>query len=113
MLKFSEINEAKKFFPDPSIIKRYASFIIPLYLNGELKCDEKLIDEWLEMHKSKERVKNIGMICDLEILAVKQIFDNPTTTTGFNQLKEELEKKCPKLEKFMRKYYINTKNMEK
>ena len=113
MLKFSQINEAKKFYPDPSIIKRYASFIIPLYLNGELQCDEKLIDEWLEMHKSKERVKNIGMICDLEILAVKQIFDNPTTSTGFSQLKQELEKKCPKLEKFMRKYLTNTKELEK
>ena len=64
------------------------------------------------MHKSKERVKNIGMICDLEIMAVKQIIDNPLTTTGFTQLKEELEKKCPKLEKFMRKYYRDTKDLE-
>lgn len=110
MLKFSQINEAKKFYPDPSIIKRYAAFIIPLYLSGELKCDEKLIDEWLEMNKSKERIKNIGMICDLEILAVKQIFDSPLTTVGFTQLKDELEKKCPKLEKFMRMYYAKTKD---
>jgi len=112
MLKFSQLNESKKFFPDPSIIKRYAAFIIPLYISGELKCDEKLLDEWLEMHKSKERIKNIGMICELEILAVKQILENPTTTTGFTQLKDELEKKCPKLEKFMRKYYRDTKDLE-
>ena len=52
------------------------------------------------------------MICDLEIMAVKQIIDNPLTTTGFTQLKEELEKKCPKLEKFMRKYYRDTKDLE-
>ena len=105
MKKFSKIDESKRFLPDPSIIKRYASYIIPLYIHGELKCDDKILDEWLEMNKSKEKIKNNAMICDLEILAIKQIFDNPTTPVGFNQLKLEIENKCPKLEKFLRKYY--------
>jgi len=98
MLKFSQINEAKNFFPDPSIIKKYASFIIPLYLTGELECDEKYITEWLEMNKAKERHKNKNIICDLEIIAIKNI-------SGYEKLKTDIEKKCVKLEAFLRKSY--------
>jgi len=105
MKKFSEINESKNFLPDPSIIKRYASYIIPLYLQGELICDIKLIDEWLEMNKSKEKEKNRNMVSELEIKAVRNIIGNPLSPTGFNELKVEIEKKCPKLEKFLRSYY--------
>ena len=107
MLKFSQINEGKNFVPDPSIIKKYASFIIPLYLQGELECDDKLINEWLEMYKSKERADNKNIICDLEILAIKNILDNPLTQSGYKDLKREIEKKCPKLEIFLRKFYQN------
>ena len=107
MLKFSQINEAKKFYPDPSIIKRYAAFIIPLYLSGELKCDEKLIDEWLEMNKNKEKEKNRNMVCDLEVKAIKNIHSNPLTPTGYMELKLDIEKKCPKLDVFLRKFYQN------
>jgi len=103
--KFSEINESKRFFPDPSIVKRYASYIIPLYIQGELKCDEKLIDEWLEMNKSKEKAKNANLVSDLEILAVKAVLDTPITQSGYLMLKQEIDAKCPKLEKFLRKYY--------
>ena len=105
MLKFSQINEAKNFFPDPSIIKKYASFIIPLYLTGELECDEKYITEWLEMNKAKERHKNKNIICDLEIIAIKNIFDNPLSASGYEKLKTDIEKKCVKLEAFLRKSY--------
>lgn len=105
MLKFTQINEGKNFIPDPSIIKKYASFIIPLYIQGELECDEKLIDEWLEMNKSKEKDRNKNMVCDLEIKAVKNIFSNPMTSNGYNELKIEIEKKCPKLELFLKKFY--------
>lgn len=112
MLKFSKLNESKRFFPDPSIVKRYASYIIPLYLQGELKCEEKLIDEWLDMQKSKEKHKYENVICDLEIMAIKNIFDNPTTTTGYNQLKLDIDNKCLKLEKFLRKYYLLKKDFK-
>lgn len=105
MIKFSEINEAKTFFPDPSIVKKYASFIIPLYIQGELKCEERLIEEWLEMNKPKEREKNRNLICDLEVLAIKNIFDNPMNPTGYLQLKQEIDNKCPKLDVFLRKFY--------
>ena len=104
MQKFTKINESKRFFPDPSIVKRYAGFIIPLYISGELKCDEKLLDEWLEMNKSKEKSKFSNFISDLEIMAVKNVLENPTTPIGFNQIKSELDNKCPKLERFLRKF---------
>ncbi len=109
MNKFSQLNETKKFFPDPSIVKRYASYIIPLYIQGELKCDVKIIDEWLEMNKSKEKAKNADMISELEILAIKNIFDSPITQGGYNQLRLEIENKCPRLEKFLRKHYQTKK----
>lgn len=105
MLKFSQINEGKNFFPDPSIIKKYASFIIPLYITGEIECDEKHITEWLEMNKSKERFKNKNMICDLEVIALKNIFDNPLSSSGYEKLISDIEKKCVKLESFLRKSY--------
>lgn len=105
MIKFSQINESKNFFPDPSIIKKYASFIIPLYLQGELECDYKFIDEWLEMNKSKEKEKNKNMICDLEIKAIKNIFKDPLTPGGYSDLVMDIEKKCVKLEAFLRKFY--------
>ena len=105
MLKFSQINEAKNFFPDPSIIKKYASFIIPLYLQGELETENKFIDEWLEMNKSKERDKNKNIICDLEIIALKNIFDSPLSENGYAKIRADIEKKCAKLETFLRKFY--------
>jgi hypothetical protein len=98
MQKFTE---SVKFIPDPSIIKKYASFIIPLYLNRELKCDLKLIDEYLELNKSVNFNKSNNIVCDLEILACKNIFDDPTTQTGFTQLKLDIDNKCDKLEKFL------------
>jgi hypothetical protein len=105
MLKFTQMNEGKKFYPDPSIIKKYASFIIPLYLQGALECENKLIDEWLEMNKSKEREKNKNIVCDLEIKALKNIFDDPLSENGYNKIRLDIEKKCVKLEIFLRKYY--------
>jgi hypothetical protein len=105
MLKFSQINEAKKFYPDPSVFKRYASFIIPLYIQGELKCEDRFLDEWLEMYKSREKDRNSNMICDLEVLAIKNLFDSPLTPTGYLQMKQDIDNRCQKLEIFLRKYY--------
>ena len=45
------------------------------------------------------------MVCDLEIKAIKNIFSSPLTFSGYNDLKVEIEKKCPKLEIFLRKFY--------
>ena len=45
------------------------------------------------------------MVSELEIKAVRNIIGNPLSPTGFNELKVEIEKKCPKLEKFLRSYY--------
>ena len=104
MQKFTKIEESKKFMPDPSILKTYASFIIPLYITGQLKCEEKFVDEWLEMHKPSKKFNNINQVCDLDILAIKNIFDNPTTITGFNQLKQDVENKCIKLQNFLKSY---------
>jgi hypothetical protein len=103
MEKFSIINERKLFITDPSIIKKYASFIIPFYITGELICDRKLIDEYLEMNKTSQREKSANLICDLEVLAVKQILDSPLTPRGYDQLKADIEKGCIKLEKFIKK----------
>lgn len=112
MIKFSKLNEGKTFFPDPSVIKKYASFIIPLYIQGELKCDEKLVDEWLEMNKSKEKSKWVNVISDLEILAVKNIISNPVSQNGYDELKMEIRNKCPKLEKFLRTHYQKSDDFE-
>ncbi len=107
--KFSTLNESKIFMVDPSIVKKYASFIIPLYLNGKLKCDENLIDEYLEMNKKSVKSKNANIICDLEILAVKNIFDSPIGQSGYENLEKEIAAKCPKLEKFLRNYITDSK----
>ena len=103
MKKFTQLNEAKFFTPDPSIIKKYAARIIPLYITGELKTrDTKLVDEWLEMNKASESHKNENVICDLEIMAIKNIFDNPLTNNGYSQLVQDIDAGCPRLERFLR-----------
>lgn len=104
MEKFTKVVESKRFIPDPSILKKYASYIIPLYLNGILKCEEKLLDEYLDLYKVTNKYKNLNTVTDLEIMAIKNIFDNPTTITGFNQLKSDVENRCSKLQNFLRKY---------
>lgn len=104
MEKFTRVVEAKKFMPDPSVLKKYASYITPLYVNGQLKCEEKLIDEYLELNKSANKYKNVSVVCDLEIMAVKNIFDNPLSINGFSSLKQEINQKCPKLQSFLKKY---------
>ena len=102
--KFSQINESKKFMVDPAIIKKYASFIIPLYITGELTCPKNLLDEYLEMNKSSQAFKTSNVVCDLEIMAIKNIHSSPITEQGFNQLKTDIRNKCIKLERFLRKY---------
>ena len=91
----------------PSIIKKYASRIIPLYLTGEIKIkDLKLIDEWLEVNRSADLHKNANIICDLEIMAIKNIHDNPMTANGYSQLIIDIDSGCVKLERFLRPYYF-------
>jgi hypothetical protein len=111
MKKFSEINEAKFFSADPSIIKKYAARIIPFYITGELVCkDTKLIDEWLEMNKNNQKHQNENIVCDLEIMAVKAVLDySPLTQSGYSVLFNEIDNKCPKLERFIRNLVINFK----
>jgi hypothetical protein len=105
MKKFSQINEAKIFTPDPSIIKKYAARIITLYITGDLVIkDTKLIDEWLEMCKSNQIHKNENIVCDLEIIAIKNVLDNPLTVNGYAQLVADIDNKCPRLERFLRPY---------
>jgi len=110
MKKFSKINEAKLFIADPSIVKRYAAFIMPLYITGRVKCDENLLDEYLELYKKSGHFKNSNVVCDMEILAIKSVLqENPMTQSGFEVLKKEIDNKCPKLEKFLRPYLIDSK----
>jgi hypothetical protein len=111
MKKFTEINESKFFTADPSIIKKYAARIIPFYLTGELVCrDYKLIDEWLEMNRNNEKHKNENIVCDLEIMAVKAVLDNsPLTQNGYVSLVNEIDNKCPRLERFLRPLIQNFK----
>jgi hypothetical protein len=107
MKKFSTINEAKYFTPDPSVLKKYAAFVMPLYITGKVKCDEVLLDEYLELYKKGVKLKNMNVICDLEIQAIKLVLqENPMTPGGYEQFKKEIENKCPRLEKFL-KTYIN------
>ncbi len=107
MKKFSTINEGKYFTTDPSVLKKYAAFIIPLYITGKVKCDEVLLDEYLELYKKAVKAKNMNVICDLEIQAVKLVLqENPMTAGGYEVFKKEIENKCPRLEKFL-KTYIN------
>lgn len=110
MKKFSQVNEGKTFLADPSVIKKYANYIVPLYINGTLKCDEKLIDEWFEMNSKSNRGKSANLVLDIEILAVKQVVDNPLTQSGYERLQQEISAKCPKLERFLRQHYANPKN---
>jgi len=107
MQKFSKIDEAKKFMPDPSLLKNYASFIIPLYITKRLKIDEALLDEYLEMYKKTNKYQNSNVVCDLEVEAIKNVLDNPTTISGFSQLKKEIEDGCPKLQNFLKKHLQN------
>jgi len=111
MKKFTEINEAKFFTADPSIIKKYAARIIPFYITGELVCrDSKLIDEWLEMNRSNQKHLNENNVCDLEVMAVKAVLDlSPLTQNGYNVLFNEIDNKCPKLERFLRNLIQNFK----
>jgi hypothetical protein len=108
MQKFTQINEGKNFVPDPSVIKKYASYIIPLYITGELKCDRKLVDEWLLMYKASEIEKNRNLVSDLEILAIKNIFATPLSQPGYSDLMRDINNKCPKLEAFLKKHFKNT-----
>ncbi len=105
MKKFTELNEGKIFISDPSVRKTYAAYIIPVYITGKVKCDSKLIEEWLAHNKPSNRTKGVNYLFDIEILAVKQILDNPTTQVGFEALKKEIDAKCPKLERFLRQHY--------
>jgi thiamine pyrophosphokinase len=111
MKKFTEINEAKFFTADPSIIKKYAARIIPFYITGELSCkDQRLIDEWLEMNKSNQKHQNENNVCDLEIMAVKAVLDlSPLTQNGYTALFNEIDNRCPRLERFTRNIIQNFK----
>ena len=112
MKKFSEIKESKYFLPDPSVIKIYASYIIPFYLTGKIKCDDRLIEEYLEMNRKVNKNKSPNIVLEIEVLAVKLVLENPLTQTGYENLLKEINNKCPKLERFLRKYYINPENFK-
>lgn len=105
MKKFSQVNEAKVFLADPSVIKKYAAFIVPLYLNGALKCDERLIEEWIDMNRKINKSKGSNLVLDIEVMAIKQVLDNPLTQAGYERLQQEIAANCPKLERFMRTFY--------
>lgn len=104
MKKFSQVNEGKVFLADPSVIKKYASFIVPLYINGILKCDERLVEEWIDMNRKINKVKSLNLVLDIEVMAVKQVLDNPLTQGGYEKLQQEIAARCPKLEKFLRQH---------
>ena len=55
------------------------------------------------MNKTAQMEKSANLICDLEVLAVKQILDSPLTPRGYDQLKVDIEKGCIKLERFIKK----------
>jgi hypothetical protein len=55
------------------------------------------------MNKTTQRAKSANLICDLEVLAVKQILDNPLTPRGYDQLRQDIEKGCIKLERYLKK----------
>lgn len=113
MQKFTKIDESKRFMPDPSLLKSYASFIMPLYINGNLKIEDSLLDEYLDMNRKSNRYQNTNVVCDAEIEAVKNVLENPTTISGFNQLKKEIEDGCPKLQQFLRKFVQNKDTFNK
>lgn len=106
------MNEGKIFMPDPSVIKAYASYIIPLYLTGKIKCDEKLLDEYLEMNKKVNKIKSPNVVLDIEIMAIKAVLESPLSQAGYEGLIKEIQNKCPKLEKFLRIYYSNPINFK-
>lgn len=112
MKKFSEVNEAKIFIADPTIIKKYASYIIPLFLNGSVPYDDRLLDEWLEMNKRANKHKFENYVTDLEVFAVKQVLENPLTQSGFEKLRQEIDYKCPKLERYLRQFYIKPESFK-
>ena len=106
------MNEGKIFMPDPSVIKAYASYIIPLYLTGKINCDEKLLDEYLEMNKKVNKIKSPNVVLDIEIMAIKAVLESPLSQAGYEGLIKEIQNKCPKLEKFLRIYYSNPINFK-
>lgn len=108
MKKFSQVNEGKVFLADPSVIKKYAAFIVPLYLNGSIKCDERLVEEWIDTNRKINRVKGTNMVLDIEVMAIKQVLDNPLTQAGYERLLQEIAAGCPKLERFMKAHYAKT-----
>ncbi len=111
MQKFSQIYEGKSFIPDPSIIKKYAAYIMPLYFTGKLRYDDQFMDEYLELNKKGVKNKSMNIVCDLEIQAVKAVIqENPMSSGGYETLKKEIENKCPRLEKFLRTYITDPKN---
>jgi hypothetical protein len=109
MEKFTQVIESKKFMPDPSVLKTYAAYIIPLYLNGQLKCEGKLLDEYLDLYRTQNKYKNASVVCDLEIQAIKNIIENPLSINGFANVKQDMKQKFPKLQSFLRKYLQSEK----
>ena len=109
MEKFSLILEGKKFMPNPELLKKYAGFIIPLYLDRTLTCDKSLIDEYLEMFRSAQFDKNKSIVSDLEILALKNLYSNPLSQSSYVEIKNDITNKCKKLETFLRKHFIEIK----
>lgn len=112
MRKFSQVNEGKVFLADPSVIKKYAGFIVPLYVNGFIKCDERLVEEWVEANRKANRAKSSNTIFDIELMAVRLVIDNPLSQTGFEKLQLEIAAKCPKLEKLLRQHYSSPENFK-
>ena len=112
MKKFSTMNEGKIFMPDPSVIKTYASYIMPLYLTGKIKCDEKLLDEYLEMNKKVNKIKSPNVVLDIEMIAIKAVLESPLSQAGYENLLKEIQNKCPKLERFLRSFYSNPINFK-
>lgn len=112
MRKFSQVNEGKVFLADPSVIKKYAGFIVPLYLNGFIKCDERLVEEWVDANRKANRERSANTILDIELMAVRLVVDNPLSQTGFERLQQEIAAKCPKLERLLRQYYGKPENFK-
>ena len=112
MQKFTKLEESKKFIPDVRLLKSYAAFIIPLYINKSIKTDDSLLNEYLEMNKKANVYQNNNFVSDLEIEAIKNILENPTTINGFSQLKKEVEGGCPKLQNFLKKFFQNIDNFK-
>jgi hypothetical protein len=45
-------------------------------------------------------------------MAIKLVLENPLNQGGYENLLKEINNKCPKLERFLRQYYINTENFK-